>query len=82
VPADCIIQVASAGIGLGHRLLMLNLLVEHMKERAGVSFRTMAEVAGEWKGRHPLERIPMNAHGRHNDGLGNATVCRLRSRCW
>jgi hypothetical protein len=27
-----------------------------MKERIGVSFRTMAEVAGEWKRGHPLER--------------------------
>ena len=43
-------------IGRGHRLLMLNRLVEHMKERAGVSFRTMAEVAREWKRGHPLER--------------------------
>jgi len=41
-------------IGRGHRLLMLNRLVEHMKERAGVSFRTMAEVAREWKRKHPL----------------------------
>jgi peptidoglycan-N-acetylglucosamine deacetylase len=43
-------------IGRGHRLLMLNRLVEHMKERTGVSFRTMAEVAREWKRGHPLER--------------------------
>ncbi|HVB81664.1 MAG TPA: polysaccharide deacetylase [Candidatus Binataceae bacterium] len=42
-------------IGRGHRLLMLNRLVEHMKERAGVSFRTMAEVAREWKRKHPLK---------------------------
>jgi peptidoglycan-N-acetylglucosamine deacetylase len=42
-------------IGRGHRLLMLNRLVEHMKERAGVSFRTMAEVARDWKGKHPLK---------------------------
>lgn len=43
-------------IGRGHRLLMLNRLVEHMKERTGVSFRTMADVAREWKRGHPLER--------------------------
>jgi peptidoglycan-N-acetylglucosamine deacetylase len=42
-------------IGRGHRLLMLNRLVEHMKERTGVSFRTMAEVAREWKRGHPLK---------------------------
>ena len=41
-------------IGRGHRLLMLNRLVEHMKERVGVSFKTMAEVAREWKRKHPL----------------------------
>jgi peptidoglycan/xylan/chitin deacetylase (PgdA/CDA1 family) len=46
-------------IGRGHRLLMLNRLVEHMKERAGVSFKTMADVAREWKRKHPL-----NGHGR------------------
>ena len=42
-------------IGRGHRLLMLNRLVEHMKERTGVSFRTMADVAHEWKRKHPLK---------------------------
>jgi peptidoglycan/xylan/chitin deacetylase (PgdA/CDA1 family) len=41
-------------IGRGHRLLMLNRLIEHMKGRAGVSFSTMAEVAREWKRKHPL----------------------------
>ena len=43
-------------IGRGHRLLMLNRLVEHMKERTGVRFSTMAEVAREWKRGHPLKR--------------------------
>jgi len=43
-------------IGRGHRLLMLNRLVEHIKGRAGVSFSTMADVAREWKRKHPLER--------------------------
>ena len=42
-------------IGRGHRLLMLNRLVEHMKERAGVRFSTMADVAREWKRKHPLK---------------------------
>jgi len=42
-------------IGRGHRLLMLNRLVEHMKESAGVSFSTMAKVAREWKRSHPLK---------------------------
>ena len=42
-------------IGRGHRMLMLNRLVEHMKERAGVRFSTMADVAHEWKRKHPLK---------------------------
>jgi peptidoglycan-N-acetylglucosamine deacetylase len=42
-------------IGRGHRMLMLNRLVEHIKERADVSFCTMAEVAREWKRKHPLK---------------------------
>lgn len=41
-------------IGRGHRMLMLNRLVEHMKERSGVRFSTMADVAREWKQKHPL----------------------------
>jgi peptidoglycan-N-acetylglucosamine deacetylase len=43
-------------IGRGHRLLMLNRLVEHMKERAGVNFMTMADAARAWKRKHPLDR--------------------------
>jgi peptidoglycan/xylan/chitin deacetylase (PgdA/CDA1 family) len=43
-------------IGRGHRLLMLSRLVEHMKERAEVSFSTMKEVADNWRNRNPLER--------------------------
>jgi hypothetical protein len=35
---------------------MLNRLVEHMKQRAGVSFTTMADVAREWKRKNPLKR--------------------------
>jgi peptidoglycan-N-acetylglucosamine deacetylase len=42
-------------IGRGHRLLMLNRLVEHMKERAGVRFSTMSDVARDWKRKHPLK---------------------------
>ena len=42
-------------IARGHRMLMLNRLVEHMKERAEISFCTMAEVARAWKGKHPLK---------------------------
>ena len=41
-------------IGRGHRLLMLERLIHHMSGRPGVSFRTMAEVAREWKRENPL----------------------------
>lgn len=41
-------------IGRGHRMLMLERLVEHMRSRDGVEFRTMAEVAAQWKQAHPL----------------------------
>ena len=40
-------------IGRGHRLLMLERLVEHIKSRDGVSFKTMAEVAENWAKGHP-----------------------------
>lgn len=45
-------------IGRGHRLLMLERLLQHMRERSGVSFRTMAEVALEWEKGHPLRSSP------------------------
>lgn len=41
-------------IGRGHRLLMLERLVEHMRSRPGVTFATMSEVAEEFKRRNPL----------------------------
>ncbi|MBI2878023.1 MAG: polysaccharide deacetylase [Candidatus Tectomicrobia bacterium] len=41
-------------IGRGHRLLMLERLLQHMRERIGVSFRTMADVSRVWKEGHPL----------------------------
>jgi peptidoglycan-N-acetylglucosamine deacetylase len=50
-------------IGRGHRLLMLHRLVEHMKELAGVSFMTMAEIARERKRGHPLKGAPAGGHG-------------------
>lgn len=43
-------------IGRGHRILLLNRLIAHMKEREGVSFVTMAEVARGWKKAHPLHK--------------------------
>ena len=41
-------------IGRGHRLLMLERLFEHIRARDGVTFKTMREVALEFKERHPL----------------------------
>jgi len=36
-------------IGRGHRLLMLERLVEHIQSRDGVTFKTMRDVAGEFR---------------------------------
>lgn len=41
-------------IGRGHRLLMLERLVQHMREHEGVTFKTMAEVAEEFRRMHPI----------------------------
>jgi len=41
-------------IGRGHRLLMLERLVNHMRNRSGVTFKTMSAVAREFKSAHPF----------------------------
>jgi peptidoglycan-N-acetylglucosamine deacetylase len=41
-------------IGRGHRILMLEQLIDYMKGHEGVTFKTMSEVATEWKQAHPL----------------------------
>ncbi len=41
-------------IGRGHRLRMLNRLVEHIRAHDGVEFATMSEVALAFKRAHPL----------------------------
>jgi peptidoglycan/xylan/chitin deacetylase (PgdA/CDA1 family) len=41
-------------IGRGHRLLMLEKLVEHIRSRPGVTFATMSEVASEFCRINPL----------------------------
>ncbi|MGH7842561.1 MAG: polysaccharide deacetylase family protein [Candidatus Binataceae bacterium] len=43
-------------IGRGHRLLMLERLLDHMSGRAGVTFKTMSEVAFEYRQTHPRRR--------------------------
>ena len=40
-------------IGRGHRLLMLERLVEHIQSRDGVTFKTMRDVAEEFKRSRP-----------------------------
>ncbi len=44
-------------IGRGHRLLMLERLIEHIRARDGVEFATMAEAVLTWKRTHPLHAI-------------------------
>jgi peptidoglycan/xylan/chitin deacetylase (PgdA/CDA1 family) len=41
-------------IGRGHRLLMLEKLIEHMKSHDGVSFRTLEAYAAAWKDANPF----------------------------
>ncbi|AXI80585.1 polysaccharide deacetylase family protein [Peterkaempfera bronchialis] len=42
-------------IGRGHRITMLDGLIEHMKSRSGVVFTRMGEYAEQWRAAHPLE---------------------------
>jgi hypothetical protein len=41
-------------IGRGHRLLMLEKLVNYIRAHDGVYFATMSEVANEWKREHAI----------------------------
>jgi peptidoglycan/xylan/chitin deacetylase (PgdA/CDA1 family) len=41
-------------IGKGSRMLMLERLIKHIKEHDGITFRTMSEVAADFRTRHPL----------------------------
>jgi hypothetical protein len=42
-------------IGRGHRLLMLEELIDRITAVDGVEFTTMGEVASEWRERNPRE---------------------------
>ena len=42
-------------IGRGHRLLMLEKLIDHISSRAGVRFATMSEVAAQFRRANPLK---------------------------
>jgi peptidoglycan/xylan/chitin deacetylase (PgdA/CDA1 family) len=53
-------------IGRGSRLLMLRRLIEHIRSRDGVRFRTMADVAAEFRAAHPLTAVtPAEQDGGH-----------------
>lgn len=41
-------------IGRGHRMLMLERLLDHIAERSGVRFETMGAYADRWRREHPL----------------------------
>ncbi len=41
-------------IGKGSRMLMLERLIKHIKEHDGITFRTMSEVAADFRTRHPI----------------------------
>ncbi len=43
-------------IGRGHRMLMLERLIDHIRARGDVKFCTMAEVALAWRADHPLKQ--------------------------
>ena len=49
-----ILTMHPQAIGRGHRLLMLERLVNHIREREGITFKTMSDVALEVKQRNPL----------------------------
>jgi peptidoglycan-N-acetylglucosamine deacetylase len=49
-----ILTMHPQAIGRGHRLLMLERLMDHIRSRDGITFKTMNEVALEWKRSHPL----------------------------
>lgn len=43
-------------IGRGHRIMMLDRLIQRMKECEGVHFTTLGAYAAEWKSENPLEK--------------------------
>ena len=48
-----ILTMHPQAIGRGHRLLMLERLINHIRERNGVTFKTMSEVANAFRQSHP-----------------------------
>ena len=46
-------------IGRGHRILMLERVIDYLKGHEGVTFTTMSEIAREWKQTHPFHAGPV-----------------------
>ena len=49
---------AVASWGRGSRMLMLERLIDHMRGREGVRFRTIGEVVAEFRAAHPFPGGP------------------------
>ena len=43
-------------IGRGHRMLMLERLVEHFSSYSGVVFEPLGDYVGRWKDENPIDR--------------------------
>jgi peptidoglycan/xylan/chitin deacetylase (PgdA/CDA1 family) len=54
-------------IGRGHRLLMLDRLVCHIRDHDGVKFSTVSDAVAQWKQSHPLR--PFCAYRLNGAGL-------------
>ncbi len=40
--------------GRGHRIMLVERLIQHIKSQPGAEFKTMSEVALQWREKHPL----------------------------
>lgn len=56
-----ILTMHPQSIGRGHRLLMLERLVEYIRSKPGVVFKTMREVATEFRRARPLDSLPSHS---------------------
>jgi peptidoglycan/xylan/chitin deacetylase (PgdA/CDA1 family) len=63
-------------IGRGHRLTMLERLIQEMKAREGVVFSRLGEYADRWRGENPLdawlESEPIHARETSSTGVSGA----------
>ena len=49
--------LAGKAIGRGHRLLMLETLLDHIQSHPGVRFSTMADYVASWRAANPLSAV-------------------------